>query len=220
MVRCAIGWRGDGQCGEHDGQVGFDRIAHPVEHGSGVEVALGHSKRLLDVPEVVVFRNDLGGRHHGDRNVGYIAFEPDEGLRAGQAGFVEGAVHTAGFDESCPTRILAFFRRRITIARAGLPGPPGSSITAGRLAEYAQTARHARGLCAGIPDRLSAFVAVVDGAVGMPRGDGVDDLPIGEKITVPMEVRLQIPRTLDARWWWAVCGGIWCCSAGVSSVPG
>ena len=33
-------------------------------------------KRLLDVPEVVVFRNDLGGRHHGDRNVGYIALSP------------------------------------------------------------------------------------------------------------------------------------------------
>jgi hypothetical protein len=46
---------GAGQGGEHDGQVRFDGVAHAVEHGSGIEVGLGHAERLFDVPQVVIF---------------------------------------------------------------------------------------------------------------------------------------------------------------------
>ena len=48
------------------------------------------------------------------------------------------------------------------------------------------------GVFLGIPDWLSAVRHGVDGAVGVPRGDGVDDLSVGEHVTVPMEVRLKI----------------------------
>ncbi len=44
----------------------------------------------------------------------------------------------------------------------------------------------------GIPYRFSALSAGVDGAAGMARGDGVDDLTVGENVTVPMEMRRQI----------------------------
>jgi hypothetical protein len=40
---------GDGERGEHDGQVRFDRVAGAREHGPGGEVCLGHAERLLDV---------------------------------------------------------------------------------------------------------------------------------------------------------------------------
>ncbi|MFC9361498.1 hypothetical protein ACFTZB_33575 [Rhodococcus sp. NPDC057014] len=33
---------------------------------------------------------------------------------------------------------------------------------------------------------------IVDGALGMPRGDGADDLTVGENVTVPMEMVPQI----------------------------
>ena len=90
---------GDGQGGEHDGQVRFDGVAHAVEHGPGIEVGLGHPERLLDVPQVVIFGDDFGGRHHLDGYVGDVALEPDQGLCAGQAGLVEGAVVAADLDE-------------------------------------------------------------------------------------------------------------------------
>lgn len=40
----------DGQCGEHDRQVGFDDVAGAGEHGSGGEVGLGHPEGRLHVP--------------------------------------------------------------------------------------------------------------------------------------------------------------------------
>lgn len=33
-----LGFAGDGEGGEHDGEVGFDRVAGAVEHGAGREV--------------------------------------------------------------------------------------------------------------------------------------------------------------------------------------
>ena len=37
---------GDGQGGEHDGQVGFDRVPGAVVDGPGLQVALGHPEAL------------------------------------------------------------------------------------------------------------------------------------------------------------------------------
>ena len=41
---------GDGQGGEHDGQVGVDRFAGVVEDRPGPQVAFAHPERCLDVP--------------------------------------------------------------------------------------------------------------------------------------------------------------------------
>lgn len=38
---------GGGQCGEHDGQMGLDRFAGVVEHGSDGEVGLSHAEGLF-----------------------------------------------------------------------------------------------------------------------------------------------------------------------------
>lgn len=43
-----------------------------------------------------------------------------------------------------------------------------------------------------IPHRLSAIASVVDLGFSMPWGDRVDDLPVGEHLAVPVEVRRQI----------------------------
>jgi hypothetical protein len=61
----------DRQGGEHDGQVGFDRVAQVVVNRAGLQVVLRHAERLLDVPELVVAADhELGG--HG-RAVGQAA---------------------------------------------------------------------------------------------------------------------------------------------------
>ena len=53
---------GHGQCGEHDRQVGLDRVAGAVEHRPGPQVGLGHPEGLLDVPQVVVGADDFARR--------------------------------------------------------------------------------------------------------------------------------------------------------------
>ena len=51
----------------------------------------------------------------------------------------------------------------------------------------------------GVPDRFSPVSDVVDDAVGVPGCDGVDDLPVGENVTVPMEMRSRSPGALVMR---------------------
>ena len=48
----------------------------------------------------------------------------------------------------------------------------------------------------GFPHRFSAQRSVVDFRVAVPGGDSIDDLTIGENITVPMEMGVQIRRRL------------------------
>jgi len=43
-----------------------------------------------------------------------------------------------------------------------------------------------------VPDGFGAVTDNVDGALRMPRGDGVDDLTVGENVTVPMGMVRQI----------------------------
>jgi hypothetical protein len=66
---------GDGERGEHDGQVRFDRVALADEHRPRGEVGLGHAERLLNVPEVMVPADDLGRRHDGDGQVRDVALQ-------------------------------------------------------------------------------------------------------------------------------------------------
>ena len=52
------------------------------------------------MPEVVVFRDDLGCGHRGGVEVGDVALEPDQRLGTGQAGFVENTVTGVSLDEA------------------------------------------------------------------------------------------------------------------------
>lgn len=82
------------------------------------------------MPEVVVLGDNLGGRHKGDRHVGHVALESDQGLSAGQAGLIDGAVIAAGLDESC---CLGFLLTRYDRPCAGFLSRQGLLLTAGPL---------------------------------------------------------------------------------------
>lgn len=58
-----LGLAGHGQCGEHYGQVGLDRVPGADEHRPCTKVGLGHPERLLDAPQVVVGSDDLAIVH-------------------------------------------------------------------------------------------------------------------------------------------------------------
>ncbi len=89
----------EGQCGEHDGQVGFDSITGAGEYGPGREVGFRHPEGLLDAPEVVVAGGYLGRGHERGFDVGDIAFEPDHAARPLQRGGVEFLSAVAGLDK-------------------------------------------------------------------------------------------------------------------------
>ena len=44
----------DGEGGEHDGEVGLDRLALVVIDRPGAQVGLGHAEALLDLPQLGV----------------------------------------------------------------------------------------------------------------------------------------------------------------------
>lgn len=138
---------------------------------------LGHPKRLLRMPEVVVFRDDFGGRHHRDRHIGHVAFQSHQRLGTRQAGLIDGAVIAANFHEPGALGWLATVDNG---SGAGFLGGQGLLITAGTFGRVRPDRSPGTGMGLGVPDRLGAFVAVVDGAVGVPRCHCVDDLPIGE----------------------------------------
>jgi site-specific DNA recombinase len=56
-------------------------------------------KDHLDVPQVVVAGDHLGGGHHGCRDVGDIAFEARQALGAGERGLIEHEPAPGGLDE-------------------------------------------------------------------------------------------------------------------------
>ena len=70
---------GDGQGGHDHGQVGLDGVMGVVEDRSGPQVVLAHPEGLLDVPQLVIRRDDLTGAHQAGRDVGDVALEADQG---------------------------------------------------------------------------------------------------------------------------------------------
>jgi hypothetical protein len=78
----------------------LDGVAGVVEHWPGRQVGLGHPKGPLDLPEVVVLRDHFRGGRHGAVEVGHVALQSDQGLRASQGSFVENAVTGMDLDES------------------------------------------------------------------------------------------------------------------------
>jgi hypothetical protein len=81
---------GDGEGGEHDSEVGLDRVAFVVVDRPRAQIGLGHAEALLDLPQLVVSAHHvLRGRGF---QVGDVALQP--GQRPG-LGF-EVAVHALG----------------------------------------------------------------------------------------------------------------------------
>jgi len=117
---------GDGQRGEDDGHVGFDRVAGVVEDRPGSEVALAHPERGFDVPQLVVAGDDLGCGHQvgGDvRNVPLlISTSAYEGLCRGR-GYADGRLIVRVLPARCGvlTRVLGIIAGLPLGEEAGLP---------------------------------------------------------------------------------------------------
>src|SRR6185312_17177052 len=79
---------------------------------------------------------------------------------------------------------------------AGLLGVQGLLITAGTFGRIRPDRPPRPDMLVGVPDRFGSLARVIDFGAGMSRCDGVDDLPVGENITVPMEMRREIDRSL------------------------
>ena len=147
---------GDGQCGEHDGQVGFDGVAHAVEHRPGL-------RSLLDI------RNDFSTCHRSwyfamtsaagitvTRHIGHVALEPDQGLGAGQAGLVEGAVIAADLHEPGGLGLPVAVDDR---SGAGFLGGEGLLVAAGTFGRVRPDRPPRPRELLGVPDRFGALVA-------------------------------------------------------------
>ena len=63
-----LGVAGHGQGGHDHGQVGLDGVAGVVEDRAGSQVVLAHPEGRLDVPQLVVGGDHLGGVHQTGRD--------------------------------------------------------------------------------------------------------------------------------------------------------
>ena len=136
--------------------------------------------------------DDLAGGHGGGGDVGDVALQTGRALGSGQAVLVQGLVTGVGGDEPgalgaplagdhCPGPVLLSGQRLVVPGQA--PGAVGPD-------------RPPRARISGpVPDGLLAqgLVALLTGGPAA-RGEGLDDLPVGEGIAVPAEVGGQVPR--------------------------
>ena len=96
---------GDGQGGEHYGEVCFYRVAFAVEDGACGKVGFRHTEGLLDVPQIVVAADHFISGHGRGGYVRDVAFQPDQVLCLLEGDFVEGeSLCRPGFEEACLLR--------------------------------------------------------------------------------------------------------------------
>ena len=143
------------------------------------------------MPQLVIRGDDLGGVHQARRNIGDVALESHQGAGSGQGRLIEDLVSFVGGDEA---RAL-----RTSLAGDDGPGPVGlgvqGPVVPGRALLGVGPHRPPRPRMGDrVPHRLSpeALVPLAPGA--SPGGDGVNQLPISERVTLPVEVRLKVPR--------------------------
>ena len=123
-------------------------------------------------------------------NVGDVALEPHQGPGSGDGGLIQGGL--TGVDGDKPGALRAF------LAGDDGPGPVGLSgqslVVPGRAPLGVGTHRPPRPrVSLRVPHRLD-LETLVPLAPGAPSGrDGVNDLPVGEGVARPVEVRLQVP---------------------------
>ena len=169
----------------------LDRVTGVVKDRSGPQVVLTHPERLLDVPQLVIRGDDLAGIHQACRNVGDVALEADQGPGSGDGGFVQGGVTGVDGDE---TRALGTLLTGDDSPRpVGLSGQglvvPGRAL----LGVDPDGPPRAR-VGVRVPHRLGLAALVPLAPRAPPGGDGVDDLPVGEGVTFPAKMGIQIPR--------------------------
>jgi site-specific DNA recombinase len=150
-------------------------------------------KDHLDVPQVVVAGDHLGGGHHGCRDVGDVAFEAGQAPGAGERGLIQREPVLGGLDEPGHAGGRA---AGDDVAGAVFLGGQGLGVADGAVARVGPDRPPRCGVRPGVPYRFGEqgrVVVVVAAGLG---GEGVDDLPVAEVVPVPAEVRLQVDRRL------------------------
>ena len=142
-------------------------------------------KDHLDVPQVVVAGDHLGGGHHGCRDVGDVAFEAGQAPGAGQRGLIEHEPVLGGLDEPGHTGGSA---AGDDVAGAVLLSGQGLGVADGAAAGVCPHRPPRRGVRPGVPHRFGEQGRVVVGVAAGLGGEGVDDLPVAEVVSVPAEV--------------------------------
>src|SRR5699024_9364115 len=135
--------------------------------------------------------DDLTGGHPVGGEVADVPLEPDQSACSGQCLLIQAQVSAAVADEpGLAGRLVAGDDgpRLVLLQGQGAPVPGGSR---GRVCpDGAPVPR----MGAWVPDRLGAYRPRPGAAgAGPVWGDGLDDLPVGEGITGPVEVRGQVP---------------------------
>jgi site-specific DNA recombinase len=150
-------------------------------------------KDHLNMPQVVVAGDHLGGGHHGCRDVGDIAFQAGQAPGAGERGLIQHEPALGGLDEpGCAGGLAA----GDDVTGAVLLSGQGPGVPDGAFARVCPHGPPRRGVRLGVPHRFGEQGRVVVIVAAGLRGEGVDDLPVAEVVPVPAEVRLQVDRRL------------------------
>ena len=175
---------GDGQGGHDHGQVRLDGIALVVEDGAGSQVVLTHPEGLLHVPQLVIRGDHLTGAHQACRNVGDVALEAHQGAGPGQGGLVQGGVTGVGGDEP---GALGTSLSGDDGPSAVLLGGQGPSVPGGALLGVGPHRPPRPRVSVRVPDGLTTLADVALAPGAFLGGDGVNELPISEGVTGPVE---------------------------------
>ena len=144
------------------------------------------------MPEVVVAGEDLAGGHLPRGDVGDVALQSGQASSTVEGGLVQrlGSV-LRGDEPGCSGRAFAGddCSGAVLLEREGVP------VASGALAGVGPDRSPGLRVDRWVPDRFDLLARIVGGAgrgCVDASGDGVDDLPVRESVTVPAEVRGQI----------------------------
>ena len=136
------------------------------------------------MPQLVIGGDDLTGAHQVRGNVGDVALETHQGAGPGQGGLVQGGVTGVGGDEPGALGTL--------LAGDDGPGPvllsgQGPSVPGGALLGVGPHRPPRPRVSVRVPDGLTTLADVPLALRAPPGGDGVNELPISEGVTGPVE---------------------------------
>src|SRR5690625_3446080 len=163
-----------------------------MEHGPGLQIALAHAERLLDLPEVVIAREHLCRRHHAGGDVGDVALEPDQVSCSFEGRLIEGATGRGGLDAP------GGLHRRVSVdhrAGAVLLWSQCMSVPCSALLREGTDRAPMPWMLLRAPDRLPTGplpLGLVGLGVSVAGCDRVDQLPVLERVPDPVEVIREI----------------------------
>ena len=146
------------------------------------------------MPQLVVGGDDLTGIHQACRDVGDVALEAHQGPGPGDGRLIEDLIALMDGDKT----------RALGTLLAGDDGPgaillscEGLVVPGRALLGVDPDGPPRAWMGVRVPHRLSLETLVPLAPRASPGGNGVDDLPVGEGIAFPAEVRLQVARGAD-----------------------